>query len=114
MNQFVDRFRHLDQLNRQIRDSAREGRWQHCIALTESYISLLHAVMAEIPDDRDSETSATLCHLAAPLLASEQEIAGYIAGRGAFLKKRMLMLQRGKLAGQYYARQEIALQPGRE
>lgn len=113
MKSFADSFIPLYQLNRQVLDSAREGRWQQCISLAERYIGLLHAVMAEIPDARESETSEALRHLAAPLFAIEQEIAGHIAKQRAVLKESMLMLQRGKQAGQYYARQEIALPPDR-
>ena len=113
MNTFSERFTSLYQLSRQVLDSAREGRWQHCIALAESYTRLLHAVMADIPHIRDCETSEALGYLVTPLLVSGEEIAGHIAKQSTFLKESMLMLQRGKQASQYYTHQEIALQSGR-
>lgn len=112
MNRFADRFTPLYQLNREVLDSAREGRWQNCIDLTESYTRLLQALMADMPDIRNSETSEALCHLATALLASEEEIAHHIAKQHAVLKENMLMLQRGKQASHYYTRQQIARQAG--
>lgn len=93
------------QLNLDLLEMVKQEKWEEFIQMAEVYITQLHEVLANQPDDILPEEKSNLAVILGNLLENEDEIEKTLRNRLDVLKKEMSSLHRGKKGSEAYSTQ---------